>query len=410
MKREITGLIERCIQLMVTEGYSQSTINQYKFSWECGILVYMKSQETTFYTSLLGANFIREYFSEDDNSLKFKVIRRSIRFLDNYIKFGDIRYSPLTPVEYTLYGEIGKYMQLFIDNLNSLNRSPFTIKKYKLYFYRFIVYSDSKGVHTLTEITEQHILNFISTSANAKMNIIYCLRALFQYLADNRLYVNTYSETLSGFKEYKKEKIPSYYDADEIIRIEKSINRSGRIGKRNYAIFLIASKLGLRASDIANLQFSNIDWDRNEIIIRQQKTKKQLKLPLLSDIGNAIIDYLKYGRRNSDSQQLFLSCRPPYQPANSGMICGIIRSVMEHSNVVLDGRKHGPHSLRHSLASSLLESGTPMPTISEVLGHSSTDTTMTYLRIDITSLRKCVLEVIPVEPDYYTHKKELLYE
>ena len=115
--------------------------------------------------------------------------------------------------------------------------------------------------------------------------------------------------------------------------IEESIDRSGSIGKRDYAMFLLATRLGLRASDIANLRFIDIDWENDEITITQYKTKKKITLPLLADIGNAIIDYLKYGRPKFTSQQVFISSRAPYKPATSSIVCGAIRGIIEDSNI-----------------------------------------------------------------------------
>jgi integrase len=175
-------------------------------------------------------------------------------------------------------------------------------------------------------------------------------------------------------------------------------------------MLLLASRLGLRASDIANLQFSNIDWDKNEIKLTQYKTGHPITLPLLNHVGNAIIDYLKYGRFKSESQNIFISSRAPYIPANKSIVCSAIREVISKSRVKTDGRHHGPHSLRHSLASCLLKNETPIHVISEALGHTKTDTTLTYLRIDLTSLLKCAITVPPVLDEFYTQKGGVFYE
>ena len=108
----------------------------------------------------------------------------------------------------------------------------------------------------------------------------------------------------------KKERIPSYYTTEEIKVIENSVSRSSALGKRNYAMILLASRLGLRASDIMSLKFSDIDWDNDLIRLRIQKTGKTIELPLLADVGNAIIDYLRYGRPASTSQTYFYQVVP----------------------------------------------------------------------------------------------------
>jgi len=98
------------------------------------------------------------------------------------------------------------------------------------------------------------------------------------------------------------------HTAEEVSKIVSSIHREDAVGKRNYAMILLASRLGLRTSDIAHLSFGDIDWE-STITLSQFKTGKAIELPLLSGVGESIIDYLKYGRKNSDSQRLFLYAR-----------------------------------------------------------------------------------------------------
>ncbi|MFA6580284.1 MAG: site-specific integrase [Paludibacter sp.] len=410
MEREITQLIENCVQFFIENHYVKNRIDIYISLWRRGILLYMKKKEKNLYTPEIGQDFIRDCFPENDLRPTAKEMVRSIRVLDDYLKFGYIRPKAVVPVKHTLYGEIGKQMQKIVNHLQSERRSTKTIKKYELYLHRFLVYLNNEGVASINEISERHALKFVSTELNNKQYLVGYLRVLFRYWYENNISDENYENYLTNYKWTQKEKIPSYYDANEVQLIESSVDQSSRTGKRNCAILLLASRLGLRAADIANLQFSNIDWGKNEISLTQFKTGSPIKLPLLSDVGHAIIDYLKYGRFKSDSQQVFLSCRPPYVPATPGMVCGVIRGLIENSGVSIQGRRHGPHTLRHSLASSLLENGTPMPVISGVLGHEHTDTTMIYLRIDLTSLLKCALPVPLVSDDFYTQKGGTFYE
>jgi integrase len=207
----------------------------------------------------------------------------------------------------------------------------------------------------------------------------------------------------------KKERIPSFYTAAEVNIVENSVNRSSGVGKRNYAMLLLASRLGLRASDIANLQFSNIDWDNNVLTLVMHKTGKVIELPLLADVGNAIIDYLQHGRPQTVSQNVFLSCKAPYVPATKSMVCSAINNIICKSGIDVSAKHHGPHSLRHSLASVMLEKGTTLPVISESLGHRSTETTLTYLKIDIKSLIECAIPVPPVPDAFYKQRGGAFY-
>lgn len=411
MEREINQLIESCMQFFIENRYVERSIENYRSLWNRGILQYMKEKKITMYTSEIGQYFINDCFPEEDLRPVAKEMIRSIRILNDALNSGGIKQRRLIiPVKHPLLGEIGTQMQKVINYLKSMRKSTITINRYKLYLSRFSIYLNNEKVTSINEISEHHILKFSSTASNNKKNLVSCLRVLFRYWFENHISEYNYEEILKNYKWTQREEIPSYYDADEVQVIESAVERNSGLGKRNYAILLLASRLGLRASDIANLQFSNINWEDNEISLTQCKTNDPIKLPLLTEIGNSIIDYLKYGRAKSISQYIFLAHRSPYTPATAGTICGVIRKLIGNSNISTVGRRHGPHSLRHSLASRLLKYNTPMPIISGILGHENTETTMGYLRIDLVSLQKCVLPVPSIDDDFYTQKGGAFYE
>jgi len=150
------------------------------------------------------------------------------------------------------------------------------------------------------------------------------------------------------------------------------------------------------------MKFDNIDWEHERVILNQQKTKVPIELPLFPDIGNAIIDYLKYGRPQSDHPYVFLRLIPPYDNMDENALHGALQKYLRLSGIKYDERKHGPHALRHSLATNLLKQNVTLPVISGVLGHTRTESTIDYLRIDIDSLRMCALE-IPSERKEVSH-------
>lgn len=182
------------------------------------------------------------------------------------------------------------------------------------------------------------------------------------------------------------------------------------MGKRDYAILLLATRLGLRSSDIAGLQLDNLDWDNNLIGVTQYKTKRMIELPLLSDVGEAIIKYLKYVRPVSPEPNVFLSAIAPYRKINRLIINGVISRTIKASKVDVGNRKFGPHAMRHTLATRLLDNGTSLPVISEALGHKSTQTTMKYLRVDINNLQRCTLDVPMVADSFYEQKGGMFYD
>jgi len=262
----------------------------------------------------------------------------------------------------------------------------------------------------MENISEQDILSFVSTQTNNNINVVSSLRVFFRYAYEERLLKKDLSYVLANYKWIKREKLPSFYTAEEVKRIESSVSRSSEVGKRNYAVLLLATRLGLRASDIASRSFTSLDWENSLIVLKQYKTGKEIELPLLAEIGEAIINYLKFGRPKSSSPNVFLSARAPYRAMTGESVSSVVGHIIDTSGISIGQRKHGPHSMRHSLASRLLEHSVPLPVISESLGHEKTETTMAYLRIDIKALRKCALDVPAVDRAFYGQKGGVFYE
>ncbi|MDR0726296.1 MAG: tyrosine-type recombinase/integrase [Prevotellaceae bacterium] len=267
-----------------------------------------------------------------------------------------------------------------------------------------------KNVVHSSAIEEGDILSFIASTQNCKKGVLNTMRLFCRYLYEQKILNKDICYVIGKDNYPVREKLPSVYDAEEIKQIETTVDRSSSVGKRDYAILLLATRLGLRSSDIAGLQFSNLDWDNNIIRLSQYKTNREIELPLLADIGEAIIDYLKYGRPVSQTQYVFMSSCAPYRPINRMIINSAIVRIIRFSKICIRNRRFGPHAMRHTLASQLLRNGTALPVISETLGHANTQMTMEYLRIDFNGLMSCTLDVPPVSDKFYIQKGGMFYE
>ena len=179
------------------------------------------------------------------------------------------------------------------------------------------------------------------------------------------------------------------------MRLVNAIDRGNPCGKRDFAIILLVTRLGIRAGDVRKLKLEDLGWDSNRIEFVQSKTGKNLSLPLLKDVGWTIIDYLEHGRPKSDSPFVFLSHLAPYQLLGENNCfrhiiprCRKIAGLSESYQ-----QKLGTHSLRHTLASTLLENNTPLPIIAGVMGHTSSESTATYLKTSDARLRECAIDL-----------------
>ena len=190
----------------------------------------------------------------------------------------------------------------------------------------------------------------------------------------------------------KQTRIPSVWTANELKKMIDAIDRGNPKGKRDYAIILLACRLGMRCGYIKHLKLEDFHWEEKKVVFIQSKTRSPLSLPLVPEVGWAVIDYLKYGRPKINSPFVFLKLKAPYGPfSEDDHLNQLIKRYMELAHLPTLKKRRGMHSLRHTMASMLLEKDTPLSTISDILGHTDTDSTAVYLKVDITKLRECAL-------------------
>ena len=153
----------------------------------------------------------------------------------------------------------------------------------------------------------------------------------------------------------------------------EAIDRGNPCGKRDYAIILLITRLGLRGVDVKRLEFADFDWPGNRLFVVQAKTGHRVQLPLLKEVGWAVIDYIRHGRPDCDCPQVFLRHTAPIGPFSDQD--HLHQILVKHARVahvpVSEKRRHGMHSLRHTLATRLMEGGTPVEQIADILGHQS---------------------------------------
>ena len=399
--------------------YSLSSINSHMTSWR-KVKNFMCENGITQYNRTIEEQIIQRKFngrSRKELSGKEKHFYVSLKILTEFQETGKISTAPrIKKKAFVFEGIVGQVMTEFINYKKEVERlSPRTIHCYQRSLSLLLDYCNNHSIDCVQSIELQTIFKFIEEVDRNKNMPIYivisALREFMKYLFVRKFSTVDFSSKIPRYKTIIQPKIPSTYSKQEIETLISSIERSSAVGKRNYAIVLIAARLGLRASDICNLKFENLYWDTSEIRFKQYKTGKELILPLLTDVGNAIIDYLKYGRPQSEELYVFLTERPPYgRFTTSNVVTHVVQRAFINAGIEIGGRRFGPHSLRHSLGLRMLEESTILPVITEVLGHENTQSTRYYLKIDVKSMKQCILDVPPVKTDFYMQKGGLFYE
>jgi integrase len=187
--------------------------------------------------------------------------------------------------------------------------------------------------------------------------------------------------------------MPSVYTEDEIIIVLNCINRNTDVGKRDYAIFLLQARYGIRSCDIVRLGFDNVDFQRGRISFIQSKTSVRISFPMEGIVSEALQIYIDKARPTVSSGPLFLRTMAPYTSLTRIGCCAIASRYFRESGVEFHGRRHGGHALRSSLASNLINSDIAYTSVQNILGHSDINTVQEYAKIDLERLRICALEV-----------------
>ena len=183
--------------------------------------------------------------------------------------------------------------------------------------------------------------------------------------------------------------IPRAIGLDQIRQLLASINRSTAVGRRDYAILLLLARLGLRSGEVAFLELDDIDWDAGQVTVRGKRNQRTA-LPLPTDVGKAIAEYLQHGRPHSTSRRLFLRGKAPIRGFLSQCAVGsIVRHALQRAGV--QSPTTGAHQFRHALATQMLHRGASLAEIGELLRHRNTQTTTIYAKVDLKALRTLAL-------------------
>ena len=268
---------------------------------------------------------------------------------------------------------------------------------------KFFAWLFENGYPDLKRVGADEIQRFvIECSSTMKINSVHnvklYLRKLCAYLHGRGLLPNSF-EGLLTFRVSREAKQFPTTSSMEIEAVLKLIDCETPKGKRDYAMFMLAIVTGLRAVDILRLKLSDIDWCRGEINLIQSKTGQNLQLPLTTDIGEALQDYILNGRQKVDEPHIFLRHHPPYRAFADAVAIGDIydeyREAAGFGRKAFDGK--GFHSLRRTVGTSLVTSGIALTDVAQLLGSMKPESMKKYIAPDLPHLKECALDFSAIE-------------
>lgn len=303
------------------------------------------------------------------------------------------------PVMSTISDDWKLSIECYKNSLTSKNQSLSTIKTKLERLKDFFLFLMQRDILTPVQLKSEIVTGFIDYAgqhykAIYRYNLFQSLKDYLSFLYSTFLLPTNYALLLYSLPDPSSSVLPSFYSPEEIQRVLCSVDRNTFMGKRDFAIIQMIAQTGIRAADMADLKIGDLCPNSSEIIFQQHKTKKWLRLPLTDELWFSLYDYLSC-RKEGGYTYLFIrnmNARVS-DPVTASCISAIVRKYILLSGVYSPGRKAGSHSLRHSLAVSMTNSGTPFPTISRVLGHSSMEVTKEYAGISLEQLTTLTLEV-----------------
>ena len=410
---EVDHLIEKTYDKLSELKYAKATLKKFKYSF--GLFkAYADQNEIKYYTEALAFAFLEEYckiFSKPgEHSYRCQERRRAVAKVDEMYKYNTVSSKKLfSRKSYIFKGCLKNSIEAYIE-YREKSLSKARLKSIKLYLEKFSDHiSTTVGIYSENDLKTVHIIDFIKASSIYTHITLYatimCVKKYIQFLEKNQLLKERLSSHIPRIPK-RNNALPGAFTKEESVALLNSIGGSTPKERRDYAMILLAARLGLRSSDIVNLKFGNIDWERNQINIVQKKTKTPIMLPLLNDVGEAIINYLKNGRPDVDNKHIFIRESAPYTEVKASSLYMIVDGYVKRAKIKIPlGRKHGPHALRHSIATQLLNSNISISTIKEILSHKSTQTTKIYLKIAQKKLLECALEIPELNKDYTPAKE-----
>lgn len=406
-KQSLQDLIDHTAAHMKESGYANGTIHGYKAIWNKLI----RYSPEPYYDRKVALQFLREQYnlseeilqnSEEHLDRKKRGALRSINVLEDYYQNNSVSFRYYRDNDPKRIGDVPEeiydlfyadYLQYFMTKHPSISWKKSTI----LGLGTFLRHVYSCGVDDPADIVSDTIFSYLKFSerwGNQKKRTRYKQVGFYlQWAAKRKIITKDYSSLLPAIK-INPPRLPQIWSYDDVDKILGAIDTCNPVGKRNYAIFLIAARTSLRICDVVGLCFSSINWRKKSITISQYKTNELVSIPMSREIVEALIDYLKNGRPKNDSDYVFLSHNYPYSPlGHHNNLYSELMKYLRRSGVQYDkGKRIGPHTFRYSGTTNMLSNGAELQDVSMIDGHANIESTKPYVRTNQKMLSLCAIE------------------
>jgi len=221
------------------------------------------------------------------------------------------------------------------------------------------------------------------------------LRSFFRYASSRGWCAAGIAESIDAPRLYTHENLPQGPSWEEVKKLLASVNSTSPVQIRSRCAILLCAVYGLRVGEVCRLRLDDIDWSDEKISVRRSKQRKTQTYPLTTEVGNALLRYLKEARPRCAHREVLLTLRRPYRPVSVGALSTMTQKLQKRLGLKL--KRYGSHVLRHACATHLLAQGLTLKEVGDHLGHVSVAATRIYAKVDLTALREvAALDVRPL--------------
>ncbi|MDQ1305204.1 MAG: hypothetical protein QG671_1035 [Actinomycetota bacterium] len=393
----VSGLDAELVRL----GYKPSTMVWYRACWRRleAFFAFRGVEEFSLEVAMTWVDLVCGGFFAKEQAGTLKAtdvyLFRVAAMLDDFAVHGAVLRRYDRSVD-KVTGKDAEVIARFAQWLRADGRAVSTVRTYGTLAGEFVAFVNTRG--GLARVDAAVVGAFVATLSGYQVKTVEqklcAVRSFLRFASGDGLVDAAVLDAVPSVRSSKQTRIPSVWGPGEVTRIVEAIDRSNPCGKRDYAIILLVARLGLRGIDVKRLEFADFDWPGNRLSVTQAKTGHRFQLPLLKEVGWAVIDYIQHGRPVCDCPQVFVRHTAPIGAfSDQDHLHQILVKHARAAHVPLgQQRRHGMHSLRHSLATKLMEDGTPVEVIAEILGHQSVASTGVYLKSSLGLLAACALD------------------
>jgi integrase len=394
----IAGLIEEYEAALKKSGLGYYT--RLRMLGRASIVV-NRHHNAEYLDSEIIAKYFRElekrYANGEVGRVHYETTRREVQRLLWFAETGSVRQpNPRAGCRQTITPEYSKIVEGFLSvemHHNTRGDARWIAHKY----FAWLTEHEVDDLHAAGAMEIQKFLLDCSgkMSVNSMHDVRLYLAKLYAYLYETGLSDSSYQEFLS-FKVNRENKVYPLLPRSDIAKLLDTIDRTTARGKRAYAVMMLGTVLGLRACDIITLKLNNIDWVRGEIKFIQSKTGKTAILPLTTDVGEALKDYILNARPDTDAKQIFMRLQAPFEPIKAAVTIGeIYEDCCKNAGLPVSKRFH---NLRRSLATSMTANGVSIYDVAQGLGDADIESTKPYIAMDTDHLKMCALPFDGIMP------------